>query len=69
MQTNINLSQEWWAVNCCPGSERGSEEPEGKPMDYNWVIIILDAGQVMCVCGGGGGEEGGGGTAQETRLL
>lgn len=25
----------------------GPEEPEGKPMDYNWVIIILDGGQVL----------------------
>lgn len=23
------------------------EKPEGKPMDYNWAIIILDAVQVL----------------------
>jgi len=60
VQTNVNLSQEWWAVNCSSGSERGSKEPEEKPMVYDWVIIILDARQVLWRRGGEKGEDEGG---------
>ena len=43
---DINLSQDWWAVNRSSGREEVSQ-PEGETLDYKWEIITVDAGQVV----------------------